>query len=178
MTSASPHGSGRLRKTSLVLGGYLAAFVLASLAVAIRVAYDPDPDASGGMAAFADSLLFGAVFGSVGLVPTGLGLVFLRRYRLFWRSLAAVGGVVAATGAIALALFAIGRAATTPSDPSIWDLLAVLRIFPAPVFAAAFLIAGVIAPDRVSRWILFAASAVEIIVCAYAGYVWLPAFLR
>lgn len=163
----------------MVLAGYLVAFVLASIAVAVHVAFTSGPvaQASSGMYAFGDVLLFVAVFGTVGLLPTGLGLVFLRPYRLFWLILTGVGVVIAATGVMALALFAIGRTAMPPSALGSWTALAVLRILPAPLFATAFLIAGVASPHRGSRWTLLAASVIEIVVCGYAGFVWLTPLL-
>lgn len=119
----------------MVLAGYLAAFALASIAVVVRVANTsgPDAQASSGMYAFGDVLLFAAVFGTAGLLPTGLGFVFLRPYRLFWLILSAVGVVIATTGVTALALFAIGRAATAPPSLGPWDALAVLRILPTTI---------------------------------------------
>ncbi len=179
MTSPSPHGNRRFRKIIMVLAGYLAALVVAFLAVAVRMATTsgPDAQASSGMYAFGDALLFVAVFGTVGLLPTGLGLVFLRPYRPFWLILSTIGAVIATTAVIALVLFAIGRSATAPSSLSTWADLAVLRILPAPLFAAAFLVAGVISPHRASRWTLLAASGIELIVSAYAWFVWLSSFL-
>jgi hypothetical protein len=55
MTSTSPHGSVLPLKISMVLAGYLAAFALAFMAVALRVANTngPDAQASSGMYAFA-----------------------------------------------------------------------------------------------------------------------------
>ena len=164
----------RAQKITLVLAGYVVAFALASIAVAVRVSFTsgPDAQASSGMYAFGDLLLFMAVFGGVGLLPTGLGLVFLRSSRRFWRILSAIAVAIAATGVTAIVLFAIGRSATAPPALRAWDALAVLRILPAPLFAVAFLIAGVISPHRASRWALLAACGIEIAVCAYAGFVW------
>ncbi len=137
----------------------------------------PDAQASSGMYAFGDSLLFVAVFGTIGLLPTGLAFVFLRPYRPFWLILSAIGALSAITALTALALFVMDRAATAPSAIGTWGPLAVLRILPAPLFAAAFLIAGVISPHRTSRWTLLAASCIELIVSAYAWFVWLSSFL-
>ena len=73
-------------KPGIVLAGYIIAFLLASEAVAIRIANTsgPDADASAGMYAFGDGLLFLAVFGTAALLPTGLAMVFAARacYRL------------------------------------------------------------------------------------------------
>ncbi len=69
-----------LIKIVLVVAGYVAALLLASAAVAIRIAdtSGPDAQASAGMYAFGDGLLFIAVFTTVALFPTGLALWFLR----------------------------------------------------------------------------------------------------
>ena len=94
-------------KVALVAGGYVAAFLMASAVVAIRVANTsgPDAQAASGMYAFGDAFLFVAVFGVAALVPTGAALFFLRPYRRFWIVLSALGLAVAVTGiAAAVAL--------------------------------------------------------------------------
>ena len=75
-----------LLKVGVVAIGYIAAILIASGAVAIRLAFTsgPEADASSGMCAFGDALLFVTVFGIVALVPAALALVFLRPYRRFW----------------------------------------------------------------------------------------------
>ena len=75
-----------LVKFGAVLAGYLAAALAASAAVAVRIANTngPDAQASAGMYAFGDGLLFVAVFSVVAILPTGLALFFLRPYRWFW----------------------------------------------------------------------------------------------
>jgi hypothetical protein len=175
MTPPSARGNGVLRKASVVLGGYVLALAVASAVVAVRLAATrgPDAQASAGMYAFGDLILFAATFGIVGLLPTALGLVFLRPCRLFWLGLSAAGLVIATTGAAAVALFAIGRAGPASSPLGSWAALAVLRILPAPLVAGAFLIAGLISPHRASRWALLAASGIEVGVCAYAAFAWL-----
>jgi hypothetical protein len=98
-------------KVAVVAGGYIGAFLMASAVVAIRVANTsgPDAQASSGMYAFGDAVLFVAVFGVSALVPTGAGLFFLRPYRPFWTVLSALGLTVALTGVAAAILFAVGR---------------------------------------------------------------------
>lgn len=63
-------------KIAVVAGGYIAAFLVAATAVAIRIANTsgPDAQASSGMYAFGDALLFVAVFGVSALGPTGAAL--------------------------------------------------------------------------------------------------------
>ncbi len=98
-------------KVGAVVGGYVAAFLVASAAVGIRLANTsgPDTQASSGMYAAGDALLFAAVFGVAALVPTGAALFFLRPYRRFWTVLSTFSLGVAVTGLAAVALFAIGR---------------------------------------------------------------------
>jgi hypothetical protein len=161
-------------KLGVVLGGYLAAFALASAAVAVRVAgtSGPDAQASSGMYAFGDSVLFAAVFGAVALLPTGIGLVFLRPYRRFWTVLSAVAAFIAATVIAAFILYVVGRTEPVSSSLGAWSAFSVLRILAAPLFAAAFFLAGIISPFRAPRWLLVAAAAGEIAVFACTGFFW------
>jgi hypothetical protein len=66
-------------KVAIVAGGYLLAFVMACAAVALHVAFTSGSvgQASSGMSAFGDMVLFVFVFGAVSLVPTGAGFYFL-----------------------------------------------------------------------------------------------------
>jgi hypothetical protein len=68
-----------LTKVALVAAGYLAAGLLATLAVVVhRMATASDAVGSDGMYAFGELLLFIAVFGLVALFPTGAAIYFLR----------------------------------------------------------------------------------------------------
>src|SRR5205085_911299 len=66
-------------KVAIVAGGYLLAFLMASAAVALHAALtrESGAQASGGMSAFGDLVLFVAVFGAVALVPTSAAAFFL-----------------------------------------------------------------------------------------------------
>jgi hypothetical protein len=90
-------------KVAVVAGGYIAALLVAFAAVALDIATTsgPDAQASSGMYAFGDALLFVAVFAACALVPTGAALFFLRPYRHFWTVLSALGLAVAVTGVTA-----------------------------------------------------------------------------
>jgi hypothetical protein len=68
-------------KLSLVIGGYLAAFLLASGAVYVYQLFTRNAasQASAGMSAFGDLILFSGVCGVLALLPTGLALYFLFR---------------------------------------------------------------------------------------------------
>ena len=160
-------------KVGAVAGGYIAAFLVASAAVGIRLANTsgPDAQASSGMYAAGDALLFAAVFGVAALVPTGAALFFLRPYRHFWTVLSAFGLGVAVTGPTAVALLAIGRHAA-PSPLATWAGLSVLRILVAPLLALTFLVCAVVSPQRSPRFALLAATVMEAAVSAYGGFVW------
>lgn len=66
-------------KVALVAGGYLLAFLMACVAVGLHAGLSGESgaQASGGMAAFGDLVLFVTVFGAVALVPTGVAFFFL-----------------------------------------------------------------------------------------------------
>jgi hypothetical protein len=165
------HGR-RVLKIALVAIGYLLAFLIACAVVAVRIASTsgPDAQASSGMYAFVDALLFTAVFGVCSLVPTGAALFFLRPYRRFWTMLAVLVLAVAITGVTAAVLFAAGRHATA-SPLATLAMLSVLRILVAPLFAITFLVFGVFSPYRSPRFACLAGSALEIAVSAYGGSV-------
>jgi hypothetical protein len=129
-----------LSKVAVVAVGYVAAFLIASAAVALRVATTSgsDAQASSGMYAFGDSLLFVAVFGICALVPTGAALFLLRPYRRFWTVLSAFAVAVAVTGVTAAILFFVGRAVAHSALATL-AALSVLRILVAPLLALTFL---------------------------------------
>jgi hypothetical protein len=135
------------------VAGYVAALIVASAAVVLRVAYTSgrDAQASSGMYAFGDSLLFIAVFGVAALIPTGAALVFLRPYRRFWHVLSGLGLAVAVTSVVAAALFAAGRHTVEPSPLATWAALSVLRILVAPLLALTFFVCTLLSPYRVPR---------------------------
>ncbi|HVK56452.1 MAG TPA: hypothetical protein VM532_15675 [Burkholderiales bacterium] len=165
-------------KAGLVAAGYIAAFAIASLVVAIYVAATSGSDrqASGGMFAFGDSLLFLVVFGLAAVPATCATLFFLRPYRAFWVILSVAALVITTTSLAAL----LGYVATKTSDPRsvlhYWSAFAVLRILVAPLFATAFLLSGLFAPNRAARVSLFVAMGIETAVFAYVAVTWLFQF--
>ena len=68
-----------VHKVAVVAAGYLLAFFLAMAAVGLHtaIAAESGAKASDGMSAFGDLVLFGAVFFTAALLPTGVGLFFL-----------------------------------------------------------------------------------------------------
>ena len=161
-------------KAGLVVAGYIAAFALASavLAIYVTVTNSPDRQSSGGMSAFGDSLFFLAVFGVAAVPATCAALFFLRPYRLFWLvlSVAAVG--IAITGLAAFIDYIAARTAGASSILHDWSGLAVLRILAAPLFAMAFFLSGVFAPNRSFRIALLIAAASDAAVFACIAFIW------
>jgi hypothetical protein len=158
-------------KLGLVAAGYVAAFVVAAAAVMLNAAWTAGPDrqASSGMFAFGDGLLFLAVFGVAAAAPTGAGLFLLRPYHSFWRVLTVAALVVAATGLASLGLCLMVRTAGASPIIRSWSAFAVLRILVAPLVALALLVSGAFAPLRPARIALCACTISEAAVFA----VWL-----
>jgi len=73
----------KLAKLSLVIGGYVLACLAAGSVVYVYelLTQNAAAQASSGMYAFGDLILFIGVFGILALFPTGLGLYFLLRFR-------------------------------------------------------------------------------------------------
>jgi hypothetical protein len=161
-------------KVGVVTAGYLAAFLIAAAAVAIRLSETsgPDAQAAGGMYAFGDLALFVAVFGLAGLLPTGAALFFLRPYRPFWVAISGVGVLVALIGVAAAILFAFGRASPATSTIGMMAGLSVLAILASPLLALAFFVAALLSPHNAPRRALLSAALLEAAIVVYAGYIW------
>ena len=81
---------------------------------------------------------------------------------------------IAVTGPAATACYILAaRTQLPPQSPLIlWGPVAVLRMLAAPLLAMGFALAGLIAPNRASRWALLAAAAVEGAVAMYTVLHW------
>lgn len=152
-------------KAGIVFGGYVGAFLLAAAAVEVRLwmtARDPNAQASSGMYAFGDSVVFVFVFGIAALAPTALGLYLLRPVRRFWVAASVGALVLAATGVAGSALFW-----TTRSAPPVQSLVALVgalslgRVIMAPLLTAAFLVFAGFAPARGPRRAFLIAALCE-----------------
>ena len=165
-----------LAKVGLVTLGYAGALLVALTVVTFRVVTTtgPDAQASSGMYAFGDALLFVNVFGVLALVPTVAALYFLRPYRAVWTALAIVAILTALAGVGAAMVFAAGRHETS-STLAEWTALAVLRILGAPLLAVGWLTCVLMAPARGPRLALLAAVLLEALVSAYGAFIWVGA---
>jgi hypothetical protein len=159
-------------KVSLVVAGYIIAILLAVAAVALRIVftYGPDAQASSGMYAFGDALLFVAVFGVSALFPTGAALFFLRSYPRFWITLSVLAVGLAAT-ALAAVLYELARHGPA-SPPAAWSVFSILRVLVTPLFALAFGLCAILSPYRYPRLALVAATVMEAGVSAYSWFIW------
>ena len=161
-------------RSAIVVGGYIAALLVASAAVAINVAATSGPDRQGasGMYAFGDSMLFLGVFGIAAIPATGAALYFLRSARGFWRPLAIVGLVIAGTALAAAVLYLVGRGTVPGSTLQVWAGFSVLRILIAPLFGLAFFLAGLFAPTRSDRIALLVATSMEAVAFGAIALTW------
>jgi hypothetical protein len=154
-----------LIKLGVVLAGYVLAFLVADEALYLRqleTQGDPAVQASAGMYAFGDFILFIEVFGLSAIIPTGLALFFLRGFKRSWLAFSLVCLAVALTGLGATAAVILGH--NLPADSSVWGALAslgVLRTLLAPVLAPGFMVATLVAPTWPCRWTLLAATVIE-----------------
>jgi hypothetical protein len=137
-------------KVGIVAGGYAGAFGIAAVVVAVHVAWTSGPaaQASSGMFAFGDSLLFLAIFGVAAIPATCGALFFLRPCLAFWRVLSVAALVTAATAVVAV----IGFLGGSP---------AILRLLVAPILAIPFFLSALFAPNRHTRLSLLVAAGVE-----------------
>lgn len=76
----------RVGKFALLVGGYLAALGTAALAfwVCRRAPVGPEAEASSGMYAFRDAIIVLGVFSAGAVIPTALGIHFLRPRAAPW----------------------------------------------------------------------------------------------
>jgi hypothetical protein len=158
----------------MVIGGYAAAGFVASAAVYLRQLHtqDAQAQASAGMYAFGDLILFVGIFGVLALLPTGLALYFLRPFGKFWTMLSITSLAWAVTGLCAACMIAL---ASTRPPQSLWRVVAsfgVVRMLVAPPLATALALSTFIAPTRPLRWRLLGATVIEGAVGAYAFVLW------
>ena len=168
-----------LVKIGVVLAGYVTAVLAASAAVTVRLQHTQGPDvqASAGMHAFGDGLLFLAVFGTVAILPTGMALYFLRPYPSFWTALSITALALAATGLVAASVYALASSGLLPESPWVfWAALGVLRMLVAPLLATSFGLSGCFAPTRASRRALLVAGGIEGAVGIYAVLHWFASY--
>jgi len=163
----------KLAKIGIILGGYSAAFTLASFLVYLRqMAVSPaDLAGSPGMYAFGDMTLFLAVFTLVAMLPTGFLLYFLRPFEKLWLVLSGFALAIAITAPVGVILSAMTMNLMGPRGPRT-PLVTVgeigfVRTMAAPLPFMVFLTFAIFAPSRRSRWSMLAATGLEGLGCLY-----------
>lgn len=167
-------------RVGVVLAGYAAAILAAWGATTLRAALTrgPDAQASAGMFAFGDALLFFGVLLLLALVPTVLALRWLRPVPWFWGGLALLALALAASDVVAAAWLELDRMRPYPpraADGSIADAARIRAsfhafswLFTTPFVAAGSALSALFAPAGRSRRGLFAAGAVALAVLAFS----------
>ena len=151
----------------LIVGGYVAAFLIAA-AVAQVFGASRASDHSDGMVAFSESLVFLGVFALASVPSSGFALFLLRRYRPFW----VVGAVLAVLVSLT-ALWALAHTLHPTAARGTWADLSPIRILVAPVFALAALLAALICPFRSSRLAFLGVFLVEAVVFTGVFLFWM-----
>jgi hypothetical protein len=159
-------------KIGIVIAGYILACVAAYAATYIQelATRGTDAQASQGMFAFGQSILFMLVFGGLALIPTVLAFYFLRSSEKFWNWFAVLCLAYSIMGlvvVIANALMNANGAYASSSFAVVLSLLGVLGVFGAPLLILGFLILAIIAPLRRPRLLLLASAAFEILAELY-----------
>lgn len=153
-----------------IVAGYVAALVLAIAVVGVNFALKrgQDNQASSGMSAFGDAILFLGVFGLAAIPATGAGLFLLRPHGQFWRAASVVAVAIAATGIAALVDYLVSGTSNGGSLRGTWSILSPLRLLLAPAFAVVLSLAGVFSPGRAARRALLGASVIEFTIFVWA----------
>ena len=164
----------RWAKVGAVSAGYLLAIVAGGVAgylYDVRVSALPY-DTSGGMYAGGHLLTVLAAFLTVALVPTLLGLWFLRGNRKFWQAVAIAS--VAFAGAGLLAVLVTLVAPGTPRHPVLvlFNLLGIAQLLGVPLWTAGFVLFAFFAPSRPARRLLIAAVGIELVIGVCAALHW------
>jgi len=155
-------------KIGIVIAGYILACAAAFAATYINelTTRGTDAQASQGMLAFGQSMLFLLVFGGLALIPTVLAFYFLRSSEKFWNGFALLCLAFSITEIIivvANALINAGILQISEASSAVVSLFGVLGAFGAPILIIGFLGLAVIAPSRRPRMFLLASAGLEIL---------------
>lgn len=167
---SSDHLPFVMKTAASIIFGFVLALVVAAAAVWLHTALSslPPEEASGGMAAFGDLVLFIGVFCIFAVMPTLRLLKLLQGCRAFWWVWGCVAALVSATGAVAGLVYLAPDLTHAQQFPLIASL-APLRILATLPLVVAFALSGVFAPLGWNRKTLVGCASVEGIVFAAAA---------
>jgi len=153
---------------SIILG-FAASIVVAASVVWLRALVFPLPqvEASGGMAAFGDFLLFGGVFSLFAIIPTIRLLRTLEGCPSFWKTWSSIAMLITATGLIA------GIAYLAPSNThsqqlQMINVLSPLRLLGAVPLAIGFILSALHTPQSTTKKIFLGCAGMEVVTVAAA----------
>lgn len=159
----------RWMKLALVLAGYALAFAASAIVVALydRGFSPADTQAMGGMIAGGEMMLGAGVFGLAAMVPTGLGLWFLRGSRRFWSAFSAAGLAFAIAGMVAVLIMLVDRGAMARVPALVLvEFLGLVHILGSPIGIGSFLLFAALAPAQDLRRRMLVAAAIESVIGA------------
>ena len=154
-----------MRHLASIAVGFALAAALGIGAVWLHAALFPLPpaEASGGMAAFGDFILFVGVFTVAAIFPTIRLLKLLHGSPLFWSACSVAAVLVTMTGIVAGATYLL------PGLRNQEELAAVLMFAPLRILGAfplsiASALAGVVAPRKTESKILLGCASLEALI--------------
>lgn len=157
-------------KLVLIAAGYAGALIAAFAAVHVRqiLTQGPEAQASSGMYAFGDVLLFIGVFAGLSMGPTAAALYFLRPFGKFWTAASITALVLSGSSWVMVIMNAlnciplINKSLRTP-----FEVLGLMSVGASPFPAAAFFICALPAPERLNQRLLLTAAGIEAALAAY-----------
>lgn len=166
----SVHPPFVMKTAASIIFGFVLALGVAAAAVWLHTALSslPPEEASGGMAAFGDLVLFVGVFCIFAVVPSFRLLKLLQGCRAFWWAWGSVAALISVTGVVAGLVYLAPDFTHAQQFPLIASL-APLRILATLPLVVAFALSGLFAPQRWTRKLLVGCASAEAIVFAVAA---------
>jgi len=157
-----------------VIAGYALAIVAAFAAgwlYDLRVSQLPY-DTSGGMYAGGEMITALGVFLVAAVVPTLLGLWFVRRNETFWRATGVAAIVFGATGLLAVLGSRLADVPGRGALATFVELFALAQLLGVPIWTVSFALFARMAPSRPTRRLMLIAVALELAVGVCAAIHW------
>ncbi|MGE3743646.1 MAG: hypothetical protein AB7I59_29580 [Geminicoccaceae bacterium] len=153
-----------MKAAQKVAVGYAVAAALGVAAVWLHGVLSrlPEPEATGGMAAFGDLVLFLAVFSVAAVPPTVMIMRHLAGIAAFWVVWACTGVFVALSGLVASAFIVLPELSRASHYPNV-AMAAPLRILAGGPMFLAFALSAFFSPAGRCRAVFLGCAAVELV---------------
>lgn len=161
-------------KAGIVLAGYglaVVASMAAGWAYDARMAKMPY-DTSGGMYAGGQMLTGLGTFLAVAVVPTLLGLWFLRGQPRLWYGIGVVAVGFAALGLVAVLAPIVHHHTYTHPAGMVLDLFGLAQLLGVPIWTGAFVLFTLAAPTQAARRLMMSAVGIELVIGVCAAIHW------